>query len=389
MVWHKAAEYDCMEIGDAQGEYIKILIRQDVTASIRKKSRRWIGAKAFGLLIGNKYKDKDCIMVYIEDVVAVGNIGAKRDNLIFTDKKWIRFKEQIYKNNPGKEIVGWYRVRSGWGAMLTEEDQWLHQNFFDKPWQIIYLFDNKNNNFNMYYWHQQGPRRSRGYYQLRENARENSNKKLNKEFDIGKLLLRCAAALAAALLSIALYIRYVHPYLPSFNRRSRDSIEIEPQENDKDNYNLVQLEENALDRQEFGNVQEPHPEQSDKEQEEESPELKKDDIEMLAEEQAANKDTISEDAEAGINESTEEGENNTESVQEDENIEETEAFSGDEVIIHVIKPGDTLSGISKQYYGDSNYGAALGKLNRISDHRSLRIGDYLIIPSKDEIEQWK
>jgi len=387
MELQKAVEYDCMEIGNAQDEHIKVLIRQDVTASIRKRSRRLIGAKSFGLLIGNKYKDKDYVMVYIEDAVAIGNIEADRDNPIFNDKKWIKIKERVIKNNPGKEIVGWYRARSGWGAMITKEDQWLHQNFFDKPWQVIYLFDNKYNNSNVYYWHQQGSiRLSRGYYKLKENVSEDSKKKQNKGFGTSKLLFGCAAA--AVVLSIGLYMRYVHPFDAAFfNSKGKDTIETEPHINDNGKYDIAQLEEDALDVQEAPNIQETLPEQDDEGQKESS-KLKEDDIEM-PKEQAVNKDTISEDTKTVENENTEEAQNDMESIQQGEDQKEPEANREANVIIHIIKRGETLNKISEQYYGDPSYGIVLGRINRISNYSYIRAGDYLIIPSKEEIERWK
>ena len=61
----------------------------------------------------------------------------------------------------------------------------------------------------------------------------------------------------------------------------------------------------------------------------------------------------------------------------------------DEITVYIIQEGDTLSSISKKYYGDSSYGTALGKANRIKDYKSLKIGEYLIIPSREEIKKWE
>lgn len=340
MGWLEATQYDCKKIGNPEGEPIKILIREDVALSIKKKSKKWLGAKSFGLLIGNKYKDKNNILVYIDYIVPVGGIDHSGSRPVLTDKKWIAISERALKNKPGKEIVGWYGIRTNWGGMLTEEDQWIHQNFFRNPWQVIYLTDRKNNIENLYYWYQKRLRRCNGYYKFGEEA------KGNKESCFVKLLLRSTTAMAALILSLALYIEYIHPHIISYRNENESMTDVYKEEKQK------------LSEQELKEL--------------------KSTIYHL-------KNTLkSKEAEIeSLRENTEQNQSDTEL---DSIIEDMEK---DDIVIHIIEKGDTLSYISKKYYGDSSYSEALGKVNRISDYNTLIIGDYLIIPSKDEIEKWK
>jgi nucleoid-associated protein YgaU len=47
---------------------------------------------------------------------------------------------------------------------------------------------------------------------------------------------------------------------------------------------------------------------------------------------------------------------------------------------HIVKPGETLSGIAEQYMGDSSKYAELAKLNGIADANLIRVGQKIQIP---------
>ncbi|NJK43266.1 MAG: LysM peptidoglycan-binding domain-containing protein [Pleurocapsa sp. SU_196_0] len=47
---------------------------------------------------------------------------------------------------------------------------------------------------------------------------------------------------------------------------------------------------------------------------------------------------------------------------------------------HIVKPGETLSGIAEQYLGDSGKYAELAKLNGIADANLIRVGQKIQIP---------
>ncbi len=48
---------------------------------------------------------------------------------------------------------------------------------------------------------------------------------------------------------------------------------------------------------------------------------------------------------------------------------------------YTVKPGDTLSKISKQFYGDANKFMVIAKANKIEDPDKIKAGQELLIPA--------
>ena len=47
---------------------------------------------------------------------------------------------------------------------------------------------------------------------------------------------------------------------------------------------------------------------------------------------------------------------------------------------HIVKPGETLSGIAQDYLGDAGKSTELAKINGISDPNMIRVGQKIQIP---------
>lgn len=377
-------QQDYIEIGRAEQEPLKVLLPEDVAASIRKISRRRTSAKSFGLLIGNKYEDENHVIVYVDHIIPI----ASR----FNEGKLNKTIERLSKKKNGQEIVGWYGAYAGSGAMLKEEYERIHRRFFGKPWQFIYLADDKSNSTNIYYWHIGRLRRSKGYYQLINDLNSNeyhmqqdsielkeqagsrnlsdfakghsstekfselikkyeNDRKLDNAKRIKRLYQSCALAAAAAII-IIIYLQFIEPNIRHnnmLNAQMDGYTELGKSEPDQlagqDNQELENLESAISDLK--GRLVSEEPK-----------------IEKLADDE-----------------------------EESENPEPAVVPYDDEVIdvavIYIIQKGDTLSSISEKYYGDPSYGIILGKLNRVENYSLIKAGDYLIIPSKEQIDKLK
>lgn len=75
------------------------------------------------------------------------------------------------------------------------------------------------------------------------------------------------------------------------------------------------------------------------------------------------------------------GETDTETDTEDETGSGT---STETVEIYVVKPGDSLTSISEEFYGTTEYGNYLAEVNGIADPTSIQVGQELTIPEEPE-----
>ena len=389
-------QYECVEIGKAQQEALKVLMLEDIEASIRKISRRRRGSKSFGLLMGNKYIDENHVIVYVDQMIPIGSR--------FKDGKLSKAINRLSKKSNGKEIVGWYGAYADSGAMLKEKYQWIHRQFFGKPWHFIYLVDDKLNCTNIYYWHLGRLKRSIGYYQLvndlnndKGNMKQNNtvlekysssskpsdfveennstvkfsdlikkyenDRKLNSPKLVKRLYKSCALAVAALIIIVCL--QYINSYIRrngSFFVQTGDDAKTDESEIEEiagqDNQELENLENAISDLK--GRL------------ESEKSEIGKQENDVVYN---------------GDIQDREQNFDKADDVVEESLNPELEIISNDDLVIYVIQKGDTLSSICEKYYGDSSYKNILGKINRLDNYSYIRVGDYLIIPSKEQIDK--
>lgn len=78
--------------------------------------------------------------------VVTGSIAAleargERASVTFTHEAWSSIHQQLERDFPDAQIVGWYHSHPGFGIFLSSHDLFIHQNFFADPRQIAYVVD--------------------------------------------------------------------------------------------------------------------------------------------------------------------------------------------------------------------------------------------------------
>jgi len=109
----------------------------DVLQQIRQHARSSMRAEICGVLIGN-------VIDGVTRVTArIAGEGASQGgaHVTFTQDTW----EHIYKVKDAEfssqSIVGWYHSHPGFGIFLSEYDIFIHENFFNAPHQVAWVFD--------------------------------------------------------------------------------------------------------------------------------------------------------------------------------------------------------------------------------------------------------
>jgi len=108
-----------------------------VLQSIRCHARSSMDAEICGVLLGDHADG--CTLVNAAIAGEKSTQGAA--HVTFTQDTW----EHIYKikdrDFPEKKIVGWYHSHPGFGVFLSEQDTFIHENFFSAPYQVAWVFD--------------------------------------------------------------------------------------------------------------------------------------------------------------------------------------------------------------------------------------------------------
>ena len=93
-----------------------------------------------GVLVGSLCWDKGPYLK-IDGRIEGRYAGHQSGSVTFTSDTWTYINEVLEKDYQGKRIVGWYHTHPGFGIFLSGMDTFIHDNFFDLPWQPAYVYD--------------------------------------------------------------------------------------------------------------------------------------------------------------------------------------------------------------------------------------------------------
>lgn len=342
--------FNYKEIGDVEGENVIIFIRQDIKDLILKKAGNTLLSRTFGLLMGSKIKTGNNYIIHVNEIVTLGKLKPNTNPKALSEKKWEKVQNRAYNLHPSMEIVGWYGVRKGWEAMLTQQDQSIHREHFTKSWHIIYLLDSSNGSSSFFCWHKDKLKLSKGYYEYshKEGSQLDQNTAIGTLGIIGralkdKMVIFTGSLALLALIGVLLSQQFQMPYSNPQDDRETAGYVNEAEGSHEEQDNVIEEYEARIANLEG---------ELDKKQQE--IEALKREIESLKTEQQTTTQTNEDQPTDGV--------------------------------IYIIQRGDNLYKISQKFYGTDRYSQALANINRIKDQRSLSIGSYIIIPPLEVME---
>ena len=332
-------------------------------------TRNPIYSRNFGLLLGSRTKTKNRYIIHINHIMPLGRIKPHKDPKALSDRKWNAIQNKVYNLYPSQEIVGWYGVRNGWEAMLTEQDQRIHREFFTKSWQVVYLLDAFNKSSSFFYWDKDKLKLSSGYYKYQDKTLQQTRSDARK-------LKWPLVALSFATLAVLSYVFLDKGYLKDYLTRSQDK-NISGYADQIDAGSMVSTESEGDVQKKPNDLSQNKASHggasADRSNQDESNKEAQEYMDRIAqlEKQLAEKDE-------GIRELKEEMQSMLPN--------HSEGDVSQEGTVYIIQSGDNLYKISQKFYNTDKYAGTLAKVNRIKNQRSLTIGSYLVIPSIEEIE---
>jgi proteasome lid subunit RPN8/RPN11 len=114
-----------------------VAIAADVVQQMHRHARSYMHAEVCGVLIGEEVNG-----VTVIDAAIAGEGAAQGGaHVTFTQDTW----EHIYavkdRDYADKRIVGWYHSHPGFGIFLSQQDLFIHENFFSSPAQVAWVYD--------------------------------------------------------------------------------------------------------------------------------------------------------------------------------------------------------------------------------------------------------
>jgi proteasome lid subunit RPN8/RPN11 len=105
-----------------------------------------------GVLVGNLYRTRAYEYLNIAAVIEAINAIENKSSITFTHDTWTYTSNVIRDKYPGLKIVGWYHSHPGYGIFLSNDDQFIHKNFFSHQHQVALVIDPKKMKYGFYQW---------------------------------------------------------------------------------------------------------------------------------------------------------------------------------------------------------------------------------------------
>ena len=94
-----------------------------------------------GILLGGYAEKEGHFHVFVEAAIEAKFTDASRGSVTFTHQSWEYINRVRDEEYPELSMVGWFHTHPGFGIFLSGYDKFIHQNFFNLPWQIAFVLD--------------------------------------------------------------------------------------------------------------------------------------------------------------------------------------------------------------------------------------------------------
>jgi proteasome lid subunit RPN8/RPN11 len=142
----------------------RISISDRAYKAIIKHAREDQKIEICGILIGEIFKDPNGPYLEISDIIRGEHADNQAGQVMFTHETWEHINSVKDGQFPDKRIVGWYHTHPRFGIFLSDQDVFIHKNFFDKPWQVAFVFDPIQEEEGFFIWRNGVPEKTKHYW---------------------------------------------------------------------------------------------------------------------------------------------------------------------------------------------------------------------------------
>lgn len=102
-----------------------------------------------GVLVGELINNNTLAITGV--IPALDAVGGAAE-VTFTHESWESIHRELDDRYPGKQIIGWYHSHPSFGIFLSDQDMFIHENFFSEWWQIAVVVDPIRNEEGFFFW---------------------------------------------------------------------------------------------------------------------------------------------------------------------------------------------------------------------------------------------
>lgn len=196
--------YNFIRIGEIQRNELQIYIKQDVYKQIEKHSKTDTSKELGGILIGKHLTYLEKSYVVISAYIEARFTDSSSSTLTFTHKSWEYIHSEHNRLHADKKIVGWHHTHPNYGIFLSGHDMFIHENFFNLPWQIAYVVDPIENTRGFFQWQEGKVTKVSGFYIYDDGDKNIGIKNVDKKEK--ESLQRQSSKVISIILSMAIVV---------------------------------------------------------------------------------------------------------------------------------------------------------------------------------------
>lgn len=138
----------------ALGSPFPVFLHQRVNHSMTRHAHLNRDREVGGILLGEIHREPAEGIVYpvITQSLPAHFAVESRGHLTFTRETWLELHRKREEQFPDLEIVGWYHTHPGLDIFLSAWDLFIHNHFFNQPWQIALVIDPHQQAAGIFVW---------------------------------------------------------------------------------------------------------------------------------------------------------------------------------------------------------------------------------------------
>ena len=153
-----------LTFGEVENDDVKVYIKQNVYKALEKLSLSDTSKELGSILIGDYCQELGKTHVVISEYIEAKYTDASASTLTFTHETWDYIHSEHERLYPNKRIIGWQHTHPNYGIFLSNYDLFIHENFFNLPFQIAYVIDPIQNLRGFFQWKNGKIEKLKGYY---------------------------------------------------------------------------------------------------------------------------------------------------------------------------------------------------------------------------------
>lgn len=153
-----------LTFGEIENDDVKVYIKQDVFKALEAYALKDVEHERGTILLGRYSEEMGKTHVVISDYIEAKYTDASASTLTFTHETWEYVHKEHDEKYPDEKIVGWQHTHPSYGIFLSNYDLFIHENFFNLPFQLAYVIDPVQNLRGFFQWKNGKIEKLKGYY---------------------------------------------------------------------------------------------------------------------------------------------------------------------------------------------------------------------------------